>query len=226
MTTGTVAVSATASSGLAVTFTSLTTDLCTVSAATATLLRSGTCTLQASQDGDQTYSTATPVVGSFEITKDPTPIPTPTPTPTARTTLKVKAKPSTTKLRAGRSTTVVKRVTSNGKKVLKAKCTVGTKRIKRVCDIRIKRNRIRVGNGARVVVTPSCSDNVSATVKVIAKKQRCPPPDVDSVVEGRQETIRQLQRPGHRLTRYSGFSGIITIAPDGRPLTQIPQPLQ
>ncbi len=174
LTTGTVAVSATASSGLAVTFTSLTTDRCTVSAATATLLRSGTCTLQASQDGDQTYSTATPVVGSFEITKDPTPIPTPTPTPTARTTLKVKAKPSTTKLRAGRSTTVVKRVTSNGKKVLKAKCTVGTKRIKRVCDIRIKRNRIRVGNGARVVVTPSCSDNVSATVKVIAKKQGAP----------------------------------------------------
>ncbi|MEI8082934.1 MAG: hypothetical protein WCI74_13940, partial [Actinomycetes bacterium] len=68
---GTAALSATASSGLPVSFTSLTTDVCTASDAKATLLRAGTCTIQASQDGDQTYSAAAPVVQSFAVTKQP-----------------------------------------------------------------------------------------------------------------------------------------------------------
>jgi hypothetical protein len=59
--------SATATSGLPVTFTSTTTSVCTVSGTTATLLAAGTCTIQATQDGDAGYSAATPVSQSFTV---------------------------------------------------------------------------------------------------------------------------------------------------------------
>ncbi|MEI6622883.1 MAG: hypothetical protein WCP28_13340, partial [Actinomycetes bacterium] len=71
LTAKTVALSAAASSGLPVSFTSLTTDVCSVSAAKATLLRAGTCTIRASQDGNQTYSAAASVVQSFAVTEQP-----------------------------------------------------------------------------------------------------------------------------------------------------------
>jgi hypothetical protein len=60
-------VSATASSGLTMTFSSLTTSVCSVSGSTVKLLTAGTCTLQASQPGDSTYAAATPVVVSFVV---------------------------------------------------------------------------------------------------------------------------------------------------------------
>ncbi len=62
-------VSATASSGLAVTFASLTTSVCTVSGATLTLVATGTCTIQATQAGNANYSAATPVNQSFQVTQ-------------------------------------------------------------------------------------------------------------------------------------------------------------
>jgi sugar lactone lactonase YvrE len=60
---------ATASSGLAVSYTSTTTSICTVSGATATLLAAGTCTLQANQAGNATYAAAAQVAQSFSVAK-------------------------------------------------------------------------------------------------------------------------------------------------------------
>ena len=76
----------------------------------------------------------------------------------------VKAKPKAAKLKVGRATTVVERVTTNGNKSLKANCTAGGKKAKRACDIRIQQKR------GRVVVTPLCSVKVKVNVKVTATK--------------------------------------------------------
>ncbi len=66
--TGTsLSLSATASSGLPVSFTSLTSGVCTVSGATLTLATPGTCTIQASQPGNAQYAAATPVTQSFTV---------------------------------------------------------------------------------------------------------------------------------------------------------------
>src|SRR4029434_1349191 len=58
---------ATASSGLAVTFTSLTTPTCTVSGTVLTPLAVGTCTIHASQAGNANYGPAVPIDRSFNI---------------------------------------------------------------------------------------------------------------------------------------------------------------
>ena len=71
--------SATASSGLAVTFASNTLSVCTVSGSAVTAVAAGTCSITASQAGNATYSAATPVthtlriVGAETITFDPIP---------------------------------------------------------------------------------------------------------------------------------------------------------
>ena len=62
-------VSATASSGLPVSFASLTSAVCTVSVATVTLVSAGTCTIQAMQAGNIDYTAATPVDQSFQVTQ-------------------------------------------------------------------------------------------------------------------------------------------------------------
>lgn len=59
--------SATASSGLAVSFASTTSAVCTVSSATVTLVAAGTCTIQATQAGNINYSAAPPVNQSFQV---------------------------------------------------------------------------------------------------------------------------------------------------------------
>jgi hypothetical protein len=59
--------SATASSGLAVSYASTTASVCTVSGTTATMLASGTCTIQATQAGSSTYAAATPVSQTFTV---------------------------------------------------------------------------------------------------------------------------------------------------------------
>jgi uncharacterized repeat protein (TIGR02543 family) len=65
----TFVVEATASSNLSVTFVSLTEEVCTVSGATVTMVKSGTCTIRASQGGNDTqFSAAANVERSFEIT--------------------------------------------------------------------------------------------------------------------------------------------------------------
>jgi hypothetical protein len=62
-------VSATASSGLAVSFSSQTSPVCTVSLNTVTLVAGGTCTIQATQAGNTDYSPAPPVSRSFTVTQ-------------------------------------------------------------------------------------------------------------------------------------------------------------
>jgi hypothetical protein len=67
--TASFAVSATTSSGLPVSFASLTSAVCTVSVATVTLVSAGTCTIQAMQAGNIDYTAATPVDQSFQVTQ-------------------------------------------------------------------------------------------------------------------------------------------------------------
>ena len=62
-------VSATASSGLAVSFNSQTPFICTVSGTTVTLLSIGMCTIQATQGGNVNWTPATPVNQSFQVTQ-------------------------------------------------------------------------------------------------------------------------------------------------------------
>lgn len=64
-----IALSATASSGLAVSFASTTTSVCAVSEATVSYLSVGTCTILAEQAGDADWKAATPVSQSFTIGK-------------------------------------------------------------------------------------------------------------------------------------------------------------
>ena len=57
-----------ASSGLTVTYTSLTTSKCTISNKKVTLVATGTCTIRASQAGSTNYNPAASVDQSFQIT--------------------------------------------------------------------------------------------------------------------------------------------------------------
>jgi hypothetical protein len=63
-----VSLTASASSGLPVVFSSTTQTTCSVSGSTVTLITTGTCTLLASQPGNGQYSAAVPVAQSFTIT--------------------------------------------------------------------------------------------------------------------------------------------------------------
>jgi len=63
---------AAASSGLPVSYTSTTASVCTVSGSTATLLQAGICSITASQAGNTNYSAATPVTQSFAVVLAPT----------------------------------------------------------------------------------------------------------------------------------------------------------
>jgi sugar lactone lactonase YvrE len=62
-----LAIAATASSGLPVSFTSQTPSICTVSGFIVTLRNTGTCTIQASQAGNADYAVAIPVSQSFTV---------------------------------------------------------------------------------------------------------------------------------------------------------------
>jgi hypothetical protein len=68
LSTGSITVSATASSGLDVTFSSTTTKVCTVSGDTVTLIKAGTCTIKATQAGNADYAAAPAVDQSFQVT--------------------------------------------------------------------------------------------------------------------------------------------------------------
>lgn len=62
---------ASASSGLTVVLTSLTTDVCSVSGGTITPTALGWCSVRATQAGNGTYAPASPVTRTFEVTKTP-----------------------------------------------------------------------------------------------------------------------------------------------------------
>ncbi len=67
LSTGTLTVAPTTSSGLTVSLASTTTSVCTVSGFVITFVTTGTCSTTASQAGDSTYSAATDVTRSFTI---------------------------------------------------------------------------------------------------------------------------------------------------------------
>ena len=83
---GPITVSATASSALAVTFTSATPSVCTVSGSTVNFVTVGTCTINANQAGDSNWNAAAQVQQSFTVSKGNQTI---TFTSTAPTTAKV-----------------------------------------------------------------------------------------------------------------------------------------
>ena len=62
-----LALTATASSGLAVSFSSATPNVCTVAAGIATLVSAGTCTITASQSGNSSYAAAPSASQSFTV---------------------------------------------------------------------------------------------------------------------------------------------------------------
>jgi hypothetical protein len=64
-------VSASASSGLAVSFASTTTTVCTVSGSTVTLVDHGVCSIEATQAGNADYLKASPVTRNFGVSKEP-----------------------------------------------------------------------------------------------------------------------------------------------------------
>ena len=64
-----IALGGTSSSGLALTYTSLTPTVCTTSGAQVTMLSSGTCTVEASHPGDGMFLPATPVQQSFTVNR-------------------------------------------------------------------------------------------------------------------------------------------------------------
>ena len=70
-------ISASSTSGLTVAFASNTLPVCTLSVATVTILTTGTCTITASQTGNASYSTATPVMRSFTVNPGSSPTWTP-----------------------------------------------------------------------------------------------------------------------------------------------------
>ena len=75
-------VSAMASSGLTVSFTSQTTSVCTVSGSTVTIVAAGTCTIRASQAGNGNYSAASDVDQGFTVAKAPLTVTASSPTVT------------------------------------------------------------------------------------------------------------------------------------------------
>jgi len=60
-------INARASSGLPVSFSSTTTNVCAMNGATVSLVAIGNCSITASQAGDETYATALPVVRNFKV---------------------------------------------------------------------------------------------------------------------------------------------------------------
>ena len=86
-----VSVSATASSGLTVTFSSTTPSVCTVAGTVVTLLTTGTCWIDADQAGDSTWSAAPRVKRSFTI--GTTAAPPSTTVPTLTVTADSKSRP-------------------------------------------------------------------------------------------------------------------------------------
>ena len=72
-TDGTVDLTAISSSGLSVSYSSITTSVCSISDSTVSFASTGTCSITAGQAGDATYSEAPQVIRSFEIQNDSTP---------------------------------------------------------------------------------------------------------------------------------------------------------
>ncbi len=79
---GPVTLTATATSGLPVTYATTSADICTVDGATVTLLAAGACALVARQDGDRRFAAAPDVAATLTVLRDPAPVAVPAVAPT------------------------------------------------------------------------------------------------------------------------------------------------
>ena len=98
---GSVTLTATATSGLPVAFSSSTPSVCTLTGSVLTPVSAGTCGIDATQAGNDNWSAASPVSGSLVITPDPVPAPEDTPSPTPPPAPTVPAAPAITKIAPG-----------------------------------------------------------------------------------------------------------------------------
>jgi Bacterial Ig-like domain (group 2)/Putative Ig domain/Beta-propeller repeat len=85
LTAGSVTLTATASSGLTVSYTSMTLPVCTVLNSSVTLVSTGTCSITANQAGNANFAAAAPVSNSFQVLQDTQTITFPQPPDTALT---------------------------------------------------------------------------------------------------------------------------------------------
>lgn len=178
-----VALVATATSGLPVTFTSQTPAVCALAGTHLQLLTVGTCTVHAAQAGDEPdWDPAVPVTQSFQVTAGPdptpTPSPSPTPTPTEKTVLKVNSRSGPVPV--GERSVLVRSVRSDGEvRDVRASCRVDGRRVgaplnKRWCHITVRQgasgaqavSRIPV----RVTAEPTCNDSVRIAVVIVARR--------------------------------------------------------
>src|SRR5258708_25666830 len=80
---GPVTLTATATSGLVVSYTSNTLPVCTVSGSSVTLVSTGECSITANQAGNGSFAAATPVTKMFNVTQNTNVITFPQPPDTA-----------------------------------------------------------------------------------------------------------------------------------------------
>ncbi|WP_327001404.1 hypothetical protein OHA72_40665 [Dactylosporangium sp. NBC_01737] len=81
MSDGPVTLTATATSGLPVTYSTTSAGTCTVDGATVTLLAAGACPLVARQDGDRRFAAAPDVTATLTVLQDPVPVTVPAAAP-------------------------------------------------------------------------------------------------------------------------------------------------
>lgn len=148
------------SSGLPITLTTSTASVCNLSGATLTAVAEGTCSITASAAGSLRFVPAPPVERTLTVAA--------TPVPKAITTLTVKARKRTKKLRPRTFTTVVRSVQTNGKHSSAPQCLRKGKAAPKACRIRIKAD-------GRVRIRPKCRRNLTARVTLTAQAEGAAP---------------------------------------------------
>lgn len=180
-----VTLSATASSGLPVSFTTATPSVCRADGNDLSLLAAGTCTVVASQAGaEPDWDPAPPVSRSFTVaaapgpTPSPTPTPTPTPSPQPATSLLVRAHSGGVPV--GERTSLVRSVRTDGQvSKVRAECRLAGRTVPRRlsrawCGLRTtpSANAVGASNSGKVRVSaaPTCSRKLTLRVTIVAKR--------------------------------------------------------
>ena len=182
-------VSASASSGLPVSFDSQTPQVCSVSGATVTTLAAGQCDVQAAQGGNADFQPAAAVIQGFTVTPvgtlttSPTPSPTPSATPSATASGRPTPSPTPTATGSGSGRLVP---------ILLAVAIALLAGILTLLAARLTVARRR----------PSTRPPVIQAASIQAKPQPGPPPAVHLRVTGTEAThaVRIEPRPGTRST--------------------------
>ncbi len=123
-------------------------------------------------------------------TPSPTPTPTPTPTPRPETPVKVE-KIVDEKPVVGEYTPVLE-VRSPGVVTAKVVCNVGQTEVRGICHVKVKQK----GNRATVYLRPTCSDNVTADIRVRAKERGSAATVVGKTVRVPKKPFVACQRSG------------------------------